>query len=370
MTAQLIQAATDTHLWAHDYEGDQSDVLKLESEVARAIADEIRIQITADERARLAAARSVNPQAHEAYLLGRYHLAKLNEDDLKLAIEYFERAIQLAPDYAAPYAGLSDAWRERGIWGGKTFKEVETPARDAALKAIELDSGIAEGHISLSSVKQVYDWDWSGSEQEVRRALEIDPGSLDAHHAYALLLMALGRHAEAIGQMETAEQLDPLSSLVQSTFGRVLYRARRYPDAVAHLKRAAELDPRSYGAYGRLGDAYVQMGKFEEAITAFKKAGELRADGVYQARIARVYALTGRQAEAREMVSGVKAGAFEIAGVYTALGDKDQAFKILAKAVDERNSLLVFIKEDPDFEELHSDPRWKELLRRMNFPSE
>src|SRR5207302_11043885 len=189
------------------------------------------------------------------------------------------------------YAGLSDAWRERGIWGRKPFKEVQTPARDAVLKAIELDAGIAEGHVSLSYIKHLYDWDWTGSEQEVKRALEIDPGSLDAHDAYALLLMALGRHAEAIGQMQTAEQLDPLSSLVQSNFGRILYRARRYEDAVEHLKRAAELDPRSYGAFGRLGDAYAQMGRFEEAIAAFKKAAELRADGVYAARIARVYAL-------------------------------------------------------------------------------
>ena len=370
VTAQLIHAATDTHLWARDYEREMADVLKLESEVARAVVDEIKIQVSAEERARLASARSVNPQAHEAYLLGRYHLSKPNEDDLKLAIEYFERAIQLAPDYAAAYAGLSDAWRERGIWGQKTFKEVEAPSRDAALKAIELDAGSAEPHISLSYIKQIYDWDWTGSEQEVKQALEIDPGSLEAHHGYALLLMALGRHPEAIREMQTAEQLDPLSSLIQSNFGRVLYRARRYEEAVAHLKRSAELDPRNYGAYGRMGDAYAHMGKFEEAIAAFKKAGELRADDVYRARTARVYAMMGRQREAREIVSGVKARAFEIAGVYTALGDNDQAFKILQKAVEERDTLVVFVKEDPDFDSLHSDPRWKELLRRMNFPSE
>ena len=150
VTAQLIHAATDAHLWARDYERDLTDVLKLQSEVARTVADEIRIQVTAEERARLASARSVNPQAHEAYLLGRYHFSKDNEQGWKQAIEYFERAIELAPDYAAAYAGLSDAWLQRGIFGAEDFKEVESPARAAALKAIGLDEQLAEAHISLA----------------------------------------------------------------------------------------------------------------------------------------------------------------------------------------------------------------------------
>jgi tetratricopeptide (TPR) repeat protein len=370
VTARLIPAAADSPLWSRDYDRDLSDVLKLQSEVARAVADEIRIQVTADERARLASARKIDPQAHEAYLFGRYHLSKLNEEDLHQAIEHFERAIQLAPDYGAAYAGLSQAWLERGIWGAKTFSEAEAPARAAALKAIEVDEQLAEGHMMLGQHKYIYDWDWTGAEQEFRRALELDPGILDAHTYYAYFLMALGRHSEAIREMQTAEQLDPLSSNTQSGFGRVLYRARKYEEAIPHLKRALELEPRNYSAYVRVGDVYAKLGRYDDAITMFEKAAHLRDDGVHAARIARVYALMGRQREARQMLSGLKAGAFDIAGAYVALGDMDEAFRILEKAVEERNSLLVFFKEDPTFDNLHSDPRWQELLRRMNFPME
>lgn len=376
ITAQLIHAATDTHLWAREYEHEMADILKLESEVARAVAEEIRIQVTAEERARLASARSVDPAAHEAYLLGRYHLRKLNEDELKQAIEYFERAIQLAPDYAAAHAGLSDAWRERGVWGAKPFREVESAARAAALRALELDEHNAEAHISLCHIKYIYDWDWTGAEKEIKRALELDPNNLDAHATYANLFMALGRFSEAIAHVQSAAQLDPLSSLIQSHFGRILYRARKYDEAIEHLKRALELDPGDYGAYGRLGDVYEQIGKYTEAEAALQKAHSLqKGSRGYLARLARVYARAGRRREALRMIEEQKATedraniAYpQLAAAYTALGDKDEAFKLLMKTVEKRDSLSSFIKEDPPFDNLHSDPRWQALLRRMNFP--
>ena len=326
VTAQLIHPATDTHLWARDYERDLTDVLKLQSEVARAVADEIRIQVTAEERARLASARRVNPQAHEAYLLGRYHLSKDNEQGWKQAIEYFERATQIAPDYAAAYAGLSQAWGRRGL-AGANFKEVESPARAAALKAVGLDEQLAEAHISLGNIKYFYDWDWTGAEQEFRRALELDPGSRDAHRDYGTFLMHWwGRHDEAIREGRIAVQLDPLSSFVQSSLGRFLYRARRYEEALPHLERAVELEPRSVHANFRLGDVYAQLGRYDEAIAAFEKNRELiPKGGDFQAGIARVYALMGKKREARQMISGVKANPYMIAGVYATLGDKDEA---------------------------------------------
>ncbi|HSE97310.1 MAG TPA: winged helix-turn-helix domain-containing protein, partial [Blastocatellia bacterium] len=211
VTAQLIHAGTDTHLWARDYERDLTDVLKLQGEVARTVADEVRIQVTAEERERLASARSADPQAIEAYLLGRHHFNKGNEEGWKKAIEYFERATQIAPDYAAAYAGLSNAWQQRGGFGAAGFKEVEPPARVAALKAVELDEQLAEAHISLANIKFLYEWDWTGAEQKLRRALELDPGSLLAHTYYGHLLMFLGRHDEAIREGQIAVQLDPVS---------------------------------------------------------------------------------------------------------------------------------------------------------------
>jgi serine/threonine protein kinase/Flp pilus assembly protein TadD len=371
VTARLIPAVADSPLWSRDYDRDLSDVLKLQSEVARAVTDEIRVQVSADESARLASARKVDPQAHEAYLLGIYHSRNRNEDDLSLAIKHFEHAVQIAPDFAAAYAGLSNAWRERGIWGAKSFKEVESPAREAALKAVGLDPQLAEAHTALSQIMFVYDWEWAVAERELKRALELEPGNSNAHANYAYLLMSLGRHAEAIREIQSAQRLDPLSSQTESGVGRVLYRARKYEEAIVHFKRALALEPRNYSAYVRLGDVYAKLGRYDEAIMEFEKASQLRSDGQHPARIARVYALMGRQRDARQLLSGLKSGApFDTAAVYVALGDVDEAFRILEKAVTERNSLVVFFKEDPTFENLHSDPRWKELLKRMDFPLE
>jgi len=359
VSAQLIRASTDTHLWAHEYERDQTDVLKLQSEVAEAIANEIRIQLTAADRARLSTTRSVNPQAHEAYLLGRYHVSKGNKEGWAHAIQYFERAIEITPDYAAAYAGLSDAWLQRGIFE-LNFKETDTAARTAALKAVELDDQLAEAHISLANIKFNYDWDWAGAEREFARALELDPGSLRVHSEYGYLLMALGRHDEAIREGLKAIELDPLSSQTQAALGRFFYRARRFTEAVPHLQRAVELEPNNIAAHFRLGEVYTQLGKYPEAIAAFGK-DTLGAS--------RVYALTGRKREALELVRQLKEPAISIAAVYAALGDNDEAFRILEKAIEQRNAHLVYLKEDPPLESLHSDPRWAMLLHRMKFPS-
>jgi eukaryotic-like serine/threonine-protein kinase len=179
-----------------------------------------------------------------------------------------------------------------------------------------------------------------------------------------------GRHDEAIREGQSAVQLDPLSSWVQSSLGRFLYRARRYEEALPHLMRAVELEPRSVHANFRMGDVYAQLGRYDEAIAAFEKIRELMPKGGdFQAGIARVYALMGRKREARQMISGLKANAYFIAGVYATLGDKDEAFRILEKALEERQALVV-LKVDPPFENLHSDPRWQVLLRRMNYPEE
>jgi Tfp pilus assembly protein PilF len=209
------------------YERDLTDVLRLQSDVAAEVAREIRIQVTSQERARLASARSVNPQAHEAYLLGRYHFSNGTPAGWKQAIAYFNRAIQIAPDYAAAYAGLSMAWQQQGGFGAADVKDVQSPARIAALKAIELDEQIAEGHIAIGSISYLYDWDWTRAEEEFRRALELDPGSLDAHTHYGHLLMFVGRDDAAIREGQAAVQLDPLSSSSWASLGWFFFRARR-----------------------------------------------------------------------------------------------------------------------------------------------
>ncbi|MGI8836105.1 MAG: FlgO family outer membrane protein [Pyrinomonadaceae bacterium] len=380
ITAKLIQAVTDSPMWAQDYERDLSDVLKLQSEVARAVVDEIHIQVTPDERTRLAAAPNIDPQVHDEYLLGRHHL-RTNEDDLRQAIGHFERAIQLAPDYAAAYAGLSNAWLQRSVWGAKDHKqmmEMMPLARDNALKAVKLDPQLVEAHIALGQIK-IFDWDWAGAEAALTRALELDPHSAEAHRTYGDLLSALERHAEAIREMHSAEELDPLSSVTQSRYARALYRARKYEEALPHVQRAIDLDPNlgNVMPYWIQGNLYEQMNRHDEAIASLKKAQSHGGNAQeISAEIARVYARIGKQNEARRMLEELKAttdpasfSSFGVASAYAALGDKDGAFKVLFHMIEERN-VATHIKADPQFESLHSDPRWKELLSQMNFPTD
>lgn len=377
VTAKLIPAETDSPVWAREYERDLSDVLKLQSEIARAVADEIRIRVTPEERARLSAARNIDPQAHNEYLLGRHHL-RYNEEDLRQAIEHFERAVQLEQDYAAAYAALSDAWVRRGFFGARVFKQVAPLARDAAMKAVQLDPQLAEAHVALADVK-FYDFDWAGAEQEIARALDLDPNSVEAHQRYAELLMALERHDEAIREIQRAEELDPLSSMIQTRFGRVLYRAQKYGDALSHLERAIQLDPNPGNSmpYWIFGEVYLEMGRYNDAIENFRKYESHGGRAPSSAGIARVHARMGERKEARRLLEQLEAHAsptdfahVTLARAYAELGDKAEAFKVLFSVVEERNNLATYIKADPPLKVLHSDPRWKDLLRRMNFPLE
>ena len=371
ISLQLIHARTDAHLWAREYERELTDILKLQSEVSRAVAEEIRIQVTAEERARMAAAGTVNAAAYQEYLIGQYHLWKLTEEHLARAVDHFERATRLDPGYAAAHAGLSHAWWWRAIWGTKTFREVQIPSNAAARKALELDPRLAEAHVSMGRLKY-YDWNWAGAEKDFARALEIDPNNLDAHFFSAMLFMALGRFSESVAHIQSAEQLDPLSSTVQSGFGRVLYRARRFEAAISHLNRAIELEPQSPGAYARLADVYEEMGRYTEALALNEKVRTLRnRPPGHSPRVARIYARMGKRKDAMQILGTLRStdgDAFLIAGLHAALGDKDEAFRLLFKNTEVRDGLGVYVKTDPALDPLHSDPRWQVLLRRMNFP--
>ena len=375
---QLIHGPTDTHLWARDYERAQTDVLKLQGEMTRAIADEIRIQVRPEERARMSSAATVNPAAHEAYLLGRYHFWKHIVDDHKRAIDHFERAIQIEPSYAAAHAGLSMAWQKWGSQRPAPVKEFEPQARAAARKALELDGQLSEAHTAQGFLQFSCDWDWKGGENSIKRALELDPNSLDAHYNYTVLLMALGRFPEALIEIQAAEQLDPLSHQVQVLFGHVLYRAGKYDEAVLRLKQAIEREPRSAQAHRLLGVVYEQKGRYTEAIEFLHKHRVLRGkrsdNPPFRAMLARVYARMGKRSEAKRILPGLgNDGTVPdfAAAAYAALGDTDEAFRLLFTTVEKHeNGNVIFIKSDPQFAILHADPRWKDLLHRMNLPTE
>jgi TolB-like protein/lipopolysaccharide biosynthesis regulator YciM len=371
VTAQLIHAATDAHMWAQNYDRDLSDILKLQSDVAQEIATEVRAKLTKDEQNRLASSERIDPRAHQAYLLGKFHLAKNSEEDISRSISYFQQAIEIEPNYADAHAGLAAAWLDRGIWGGSGLSGFESRVRAEATTAISIDPVNANAHIAMCQLLNNYDYNWTGAEEEAKRAIEIDPNSTAALEAYSWLLQSLGRHAEVRPLMERAELLDPVSARIQSSFGRMLYRARRYEEAETHLKRSIELDPTNYANYGRLGDVYIEMGRFDEAISQFEKSASLQPEGAHSLRLSVVYARMGEGKKALEIMARISnRPAWEVARLYTALGETNKAFEALDGALNTRDTLLVHIKEDPSFDRLHSDPRWKPLLRRLNFPEE
>ncbi len=373
VSAQLIRAATDEHLWAKDYDRDVVDVLALEDEVARAIAQEIRVQVTPQESQRLQRPRRVAAAAQDAYFQGRYHLWKLDDEDLKEAVRYFEDATRIQPDFAEAYAGLSHAWHERGIWGAVDFRETEGPIKNAARKALELDRNLADAHTALGDALYAYDWNWKDAGTELRRGIDLDPNSIEVHSYYSAFLMAAGRFPEAIQEAERAASIDPVSSTMQSNYARILFRARKYGDAERHFKKALELDSQDFTAYTRLAEVYEQTGRLQEAQSFIEQGLRIRGANIVKApALARIYALRGKPNEAlRILDQAPKLGSAgreqEFALVYFALGDEERGFEWLTKAFDERG-FVIFVKFDPRFDSVRSDPRFQALVARLGIP--
>ncbi len=366
---QLI-AANDAQLWSQAYDHEGADLLSIEADVARAIAREIRARITPQEREHLARAGNIDPAAQEAYLLGAYHVARPTGPDLRQAIEYFEKAIRLQPDYAPVYAGLSEAWQALGVFGLVSFHNTDQPARQAARKALDLDPNLAAAHCQLGELFMMYDWDWSGAEREMRRAVELDPNSLRARVALGDLLTALGRFPEALEQKRRAVTLDPLSAVAQSSYGRTLYRARRYEEAIPHIQRAIELEPQVGLHPARLADVYEQMGRIEDALPIRQQQAEASSSYTL-ASLSRIYAQLGRRQQAETtLAKAIRAeppNVMAVALAYLALGDKDRCFEWLNKGVDDRQNVL-FWKIDPQVDPLRSDPRFQALIARLKMP--
>jgi serine/threonine protein kinase/tetratricopeptide (TPR) repeat protein len=362
ITVQLIRASTDKHLWANEYERDAADVLKLEAEIARTIAQEIQAHLTPKEAGRLASARRINPDAREAFLLGRYHQVKSNEADFRRAIEYFQRAIQLQPDYAPAHASLSQTWQSAQMAG---FTTDEGAARTAAAKAIELDPNLDGGHTAMSYIK-FSEWDWAGAELEARHAIALNP---ETNTNLPFLLGLAGRHVEAIAAIERTVKADPLSSETQYNYGAVLYFARKYEEALVRTKRAIELEPRNYLAMIILGLVYQELERPEEAFAVFDRP-EFR-ESPY---LAEAYARLGRRDEALRVLDRlVKRGGGldlqEMAVAYVALGDKERGLEWLTKAIDRRSGYVPWANGLPAFDPIRSDPRFKALVARLKLPN-
>jgi TolB-like protein/Tfp pilus assembly protein PilF len=371
VTAQLIQAATDAHLWAESYERDLQDILNLQSDLARQISREIKITVQPSEDRQLASLGRVNPKAHELYLRGRFFWNRRTRDDLEKAAEYFREAAALDPSYPLAYAGLADAYVELVGFGNIDPAEGIPKAKAAAVRAIQLNDSLAEAHTALAYGIGT-DWDWAGARKEFQRALELNPGYVTALYQYGFFLSIVGKEDEAIRSIERALDLDPLSPIVLYRAGRVYYQARRYDKAVEQFSRILELNANDpLGLYG-LGLVYEARGRFDRAIPLLEKESLQRGFDV-----AAAYAAAGRKTEARrKLAAGMRRQREEksyirpgwIAEVYVGLGEKDEAFRWLERAYNERDTWVALLKIWPPFDPLRSDPRFDALLRRMNFP--
>jgi len=373
ITAQLIDVRTDHHLWAHAYERDLRDVLVLQDEVARDIANEIRVELTPQERARLATPRPVNPHAYDAYMKGRSSLDESNTGDgVRTAIKYFERAIELDPAYAAPYAGLADAYGTQGFAYSVPPREAYPRAKAAAAKALSLDENSAEAYASLCWIRVHFDWDWPAAGRDCTRALELDPNSVDAAARASDYYLLMGRTDEALVLLRRAVERDPLSAAAYVGLGWGYWFSRRYDDSIGAFQKALALNPMDAFAWESLGHAYVEKKMYPEALNAYARDAALSNEPDVVDR-AYVYGKAGQRDKALKALDEVKQdwkrgkrppGA--LAFIYEGLGDKDQTFEWLEKAFEERDSAwFPMMKVSPMSDPLRSDPRFQDLMRRL-----
>lgn len=366
ISAQLIQARDQTHIWAETYEREAREVLALQGQVARAIAGQIGIEL---RETRIGApSGTASPEAYEDYLNGRFFWNKLTVDGYQRAIQHFESAIRKDPNYAEAYAGLADSYGNLGLWG-LPGREALARAKAAADKAVELRETLADGHASRAFIAMGYEWDWERAEREFHRALVLNPSYAHAHHRYGYLLMLRGRWDEAGAELKKARELDPLSMIINANVGFRLYLMRQYDAALAHWDKNLEMDPDYPLLHGYKGCAYVMKKMYPEALAEFEKA---RGTPGVESALGYVYGVSGRMSEARKQLAGLRARgrrefvpASYVALLYAGMGDKDQAFAWLDKAFEERSGYLMEIHLDPMFDPLRSDPRFAALLKRL-----
>ena len=377
ITAQLIALSGERHVWAESYERDFGDILALQQEVASVIARQISVRLSPEDHARPASARRVNHEGYEAYLKGRYYQEKRTAVALKKAIEYFHEAIAKDRGNGLAYSGLADSYTYLVNHGYLRPREGGPQAKAMAMRALEIDTTLAEAHTSLAYILMVYDWDWTGAESEFRRSIDLDPGYAKAHSLYACYFSLQGRSDEAVGEMRRALQVDPLSIYDNSNLGRHLYNARRYGDAIDQFRKTLDMDPGSPYAHWGLAEALSQKGLYGEAIAEFQKAiGLAGPTPDFLTGLAFAYAQSGKMREAHSILDQLLALAHreyvsssDMAIVYAALGDRTQAFASLDKAIEDRDGYLwIWLRADPRLNSLRPDPRFRAMLDTLHLP--
>jgi tetratricopeptide (TPR) repeat protein len=376
ISAQLIEAPTDHHLWAASYERDLRDVLSMQEEVTRAIVSEIRVKLTAQEQARLASTRLIDPDAYRLCLKGRYYFYKLKPEAMQKAIEYFQQALEKDPAYALAYAGLADTYNALAFFTVFPPREVVPKAKAAAVKALEIDANLAEAHVSLGWAGFTYDLDWPAAGKHFERAVVLNPAYPLAHSYYSLYLGALGRSEEGLTEAKRALDLDPVSPAILHYVVVQLYLARRFDEAIEQCRKTLEFDPSFTPAHRVLAEVYAAKGMYLETLAAYEKYATLSGGGPGStAFVGYALALSGQRRQAFRVLDQLGATskqryvpALSFAVVYVGLGENEQAFLWLEKAYVERTNSLAYLKVDATWDPLRSDPRFADLVRRIGLP--
>jgi serine/threonine protein kinase/Flp pilus assembly protein TadD len=368
----LMDGAAGTQLWGERYTRKLADILAVQDEIARQIAEKLRLKLSGEEQQRLVKRYTENTEAYQLYFKGRFFWHRFIKDDFRKGIDYFKQALDKDPNYALAYAGLADSY---GILGLNFLppKEYYPKAKAYAVKAVELDETLAEAHAALGALKHFYDWDFPGAERELKRALELDPRSGLAHTLYGINLGAVGRADEAIAESKRGLDLDPLSAVISADLGDAYYFARQYDQAIEQLRKTLELDPNIPFAHLRLAQAYAQEGRYAETITQLAQVRTLTESWPpLMAELGYTYAASGQREAAQKLLQELKGRAareyinpYFIALLYLGLGEEEQALVWLDKAYEERSGWITRLKVEPRFDRLRADPRFQDLARRV-----
>ena len=374
--ADLVDVGNGAQLWGDQYNRKTTDILSIQEGIAREISEKLRLRLTGEQKKRLTKRATENTEAYQAYLKGRYYFERRNVKVLETAVQYFSQAIEKDPAYALAYSGLADSYAVMPSYYTRPPNDAYPKARAAAAKALELDESLADPHAALGWIATHYDWDWPAAEREFKRALELQPSyPATTHFWYAQLLSATSRHSEAIAETKRATELDPFAPVIQWNFARILTNARRFDEAIEAGRRAVDLGP-NIPTHGRLGLAYLAKGMHAEAISEFQKTLALAPSTPQALAYASGLARCGKRSEALQILDRLKRMAekqyvdpFNFATIYEGLGDREQTFAWLKRAYEDRSWGLVFSNVDPFWDDLRSDPRFTDLLRRIHLAS-
>lgn len=371
LSVKLISAREGTALWAQTFDDQWSDIFAVEDAIADKVAHALSLRLTTADRERLAKRDTRNVAAYREYMIGRHFWSDRTAAGLKRGLAHFETAIELDEKYALAYAGVADSYVGFATYRVQSPKQAYVKARDAAIKALQMDPALSEAHSALAMVSLYLDWDWRAAEGEFRRAISLNPENTTARQRYALALAWFERFDESLGEMARAAELDPVSAMIATNIGQILYFARRYDQSIRELEKVLALDLNFYQTHNVLGITYVLASRFDEAIAEFQKVID-RGNPEVDANLAHAYAVSRRPSEARKILDQLIARStrsyvspFDIAIVYAGLGDRDQAFAWLEKALGEHTRTMLSLKVNPRLDPLRSDPRYADLVQRV-----